>query len=735
MAFPFRYGSEFLINTTTLNAQRDAEITALADGRFVAIWQDDSAIGGDTSGAAVRGQLFNADGSKVGLEFLVNTTTAGGQYHPTVAALPDGRFVAVWTDWSMSGGDTSGSAIRVQLFNADGSKAGSEFRANSTVAGNQEKPAIAVLADGRFVVSWDDYSSTGGDTSGTAIRAQLFNADGSLSGSEFLVNTSTANSQYRSAITALADGRFVVAWTDWSMSGGDTSSAAVRAQLFNADGSKAGGEFLVNTTTASSQSDPKIAALADGRFVVVWADGSGTGDDTSPPAVRGQVFNADGSKAGAEFLVNTTTTSYQYDPWVTALPDGRFVVVWKDNSATGGDASNSAVRGQVFNIDGSKAGSEFLVNTTTNGYQDYPTVTALADGRFVVAWRDGSLSPDDPSGDAVRGQIFDPRETAVTLNGSLLADDYVGTRFGDVMHGFLGDDRIKGRSGDDTLTGDSGNDTLTGNQGNDVLDGGDGNDTLRGGLGSDQLRGGDGNDMLNGGFGLDYMAGGLGDDVYVVDQAGDMVVENAGEGTDELRSATLDLDLTTYANIEDARLTGSANLDATGTAGRNVLTGNAGHNILTGQGGRDRLYGNDGWDTLKGGNGKDLLLGGAGDDMLIGGAGRDVMIGGAGADTFDFNSPTETGNTAATRDRITDFSQTDGDVIDLSGIDADSGAAGDQAFTFIGTAAFSGTAGELRYVQTATNTIVQADLDGDGAEDFQIQLDGLIALTAGDFVL
>jgi hypothetical protein len=88
--------------------------------------------------------------------------------------------------------------------------------------------------------------------------------------------------------------------------------------------------------------------------------------------VRGQIFNADGGKAGGEFLVNTTTTGDQYGSAVTALGDGRFVVTWTDDSATGGDTSGGAVRGQIFNADGGKAGGEFLVNTTT------PTINTKA---------------------------------------------------------------------------------------------------------------------------------------------------------------------------------------------------------------------------------------------------------------------------------------------------------------------------------------------------------------------
>ncbi|MBR1241576.1 VCBS repeat-containing protein [Bradyrhizobium sp. AUGA SZCCT0274] len=405
-------GSEFLVNTSTANDQSQPIITALADGRFVVAWTDLSQTGGDTSSWAVRAQVFNADGAPAGSEFLVNTTTASDQFEPTITALVDGRCVVAWTDDS----PTSGAAVRAQVFNADGTPSGSEFLVN-TVTTSLVRPAIAALADGRFVIAWDDFDAV----VGYEVRAQVFDADGAPSGSEFPVNTTTASQQVEPVVTALADGHFVVAWMDVSETGGDTSSWAVRAQVFNADGAPSGSEFLVNTTTASFQYLPTITALADGRFVVAWIDDSRTGGDTSGLAVRAQIFNADGAPSGSELLVNSTTAGNQSDPTITALADGRFVIAWTDDSQTGDDTSLSAVRAQVFDADGAPSGSEFLVNTTMTGNQVEPAITALTDGRFVVAWTDASQAGGDTSGAAVRAQIFeispDNQAPAITSDG------------------------------------------------------------------------------------------------------------------------------------------------------------------------------------------------------------------------------------------------------------------------------------------------------------------------------
>ena len=289
-----------------------------------------------------------------------------------------------------------------------------------------------------------DDSGTGGDTSGGAIRARIFDAEGSPSGADLLINTTTAETQYEPTIAALADGSLVVAWTDWSGTGGDQSGASVRAQVFRADGTSLGAELLVNTMTDSSQESPSITALSNGRFVVAWSDSSQSGGDTSDYAVRARIFHADGSAPGAEFLVNTATSSSQWRPQLTALPDGRFVASWLDNSS-----GEVLVRAQVFETDGTKSGDEFVVAAPEGSSFDH-AITALADGRFVIAWQGEYATGDDTDYASIHAQIFDPREGPVNLVGTPLDDDLLGTRFNDTITGRAGDDRLDGGAGEDT---------------------------------------------------------------------------------------------------------------------------------------------------------------------------------------------------------------------------------------------------------------------------------------------
>jgi Ca2+-binding RTX toxin-like protein len=252
----------------------------------------------------------------------------------------------------------------------------------------------------------------------------------------------------------------------------------------------------------------------------------------------------------------------------------------------------------------------------------------------------------------------------------------------------------------------------TGSPNDDVLDGTGRDDLIRGGAGSDTVHGDGGDDRLNGGRGVDEMHGGSGNDIYLVDNADDQVVENAGEGTDRVAAT---ISYTLADEVEELALKGNSDIDGTGNGGAN------------------RLIGNDGDNTLAGMAGHDFLNGGNGDDVLIGGDGRDIMIGGAGNDRYVFGAVSDS-PAGLGRDVIRDFVPGN-DIIDISGIDADPATANDQAFTFIGSAAFGRHAGELQARFIGPNTLVAGDVDGDGHADFQVVLGGQATLQASDFML
>ncbi|MBD0302751.1 MAG: hypothetical protein ICV85_11405, partial [Tolypothrix sp. T3-bin4] len=146
----------------------------------------------------------------------------------------------------------------------------------------------------------------------------------------------------------------------------------------------------------------------------------------------------------------------------------------------------------------------------------------------------------------------------------------------------------------------------------------------------------------------------------------------------------------------------------------------------------DNLFGGNGNDVLSGGSGSDRLVGDSGNDTLSGGSGTDILRGGAGNDVFNFSSVTDS-PAGSSRDVINDFfgnGNLPGDRIDLSTIDANSTIGGNQAFTFIGSRAFS-AAGQVRY----SGGILQASNDGDLSAEFEIQLVGAPQLVASDIIL
>jgi len=288
--------------------------------------------------------------------------------------------------------------------------------------------------------------------------------------------------------------------------------------------------------------------------------------------------------------------------------------------------------------------------------------------------------------------------SAVSVNFGTLLTTGSATILGTTLISFEGVEMVLATNGNDTIVVPQTNQyssNLYGRDGNDVLTTGNGADILDGGLGADTMSGGDGYDQ------------------YYVDNAGDVIIETSQPVGDQVYSS---ISYTLPTNVEYLTLTGTAALDGMGNALANVITGNTSNNVLTGLDGDDRLDG------------------GAGGDALYGGTGKDTLIGSTGSDVFVFNQGDVAGTTWTNSDRITDFSQGDSDRISLAGMDAVTGGT-DDAFAFIGTAAFSHVAGQLRYDNAGGVTTIYGDMDGDGIADFAIGLNNAVALVAADFIL
>ncbi|MGR3367784.1 MAG: Ig-like domain-containing protein [Sagittula sp.] len=420
---------EFLVNSETRLTQDEPAIAGLSNGGFVATWRT-SDTSQDGSGSAIKAQVFDAAGAAVGPEFLVNSETVQNQTVPAVTGLNDGRFVVTWqTDDTAQ--DGSSNAIKAQVFDAAGTPVGGEFLVNSETYDRQAAPEISALATGGFAVTWYTHDGTQ-DGSTSAIKARTFDAAAQPVGAEFLVNTAAQGSQIEPRVAGLTNGGLVVTWrTNYRPDDGSTS--AIKAQIISAAGFPVGGEFLVNTETAGGQYRPAVTGLTGGRFVVTW-DTKNVWQDGDGFAIKAQIYEASGAPVGGEFLVNTESVEHQYEPEITALGDGGFVITWYTEDYKQ-DGSGSAIKAQVFDADGAPVGEEFLVNSEGSGGQYDPEISALSGGGFVVTWRTTS-SPEDGSGSAIKAKVYEARNDIpeLTLSTTGVSETHISnTSFADVQ--------------------------------------------------------------------------------------------------------------------------------------------------------------------------------------------------------------------------------------------------------------------------------------------------------------
>jgi hypothetical protein len=233
---------------------------------------------------------------------------------------------------------------------------------------------------------------------------------------EFQVNTYTSVNQYYPKVAADAAGNFVVVWES-NLNNQDGSGAGIFAQRYDANGAAQGAEFPVNTYTTNNQSRPSVAMDPAGDFVVVWQSMS---QDGSAQGVFGQRFNAAGTAQGSEFQVNTYTNGSQYAPSVAMDSTGNFVVAWQ---SYGQDGSGYGITAKRFNSAGAPLGSEFLVNVFSTGFQNHPSVAMDPAGDFVIAW-DGGVQGPGGGGGAYSGIGVQRYDSGGNVQGTEIVLDY-----------------------------------------------------------------------------------------------------------------------------------------------------------------------------------------------------------------------------------------------------------------------------------------------------------------------
>ncbi|KAA5539094.1 DUF4347 domain-containing protein [Roseiconus nitratireducens] len=361
-------GSESIVNETTAGNQLTTEYgggnVAMDDaGNYVVVWQ------GENSRYDVYARVYNADGTARTGEILVNSVQAIDQDWPHVAMDSDGNFVVSWS--SNQGGNYD---IFMQRFDADGNMQGSAVRINDSTSGSQDASSIAISDSGDIVITWTDYTKSGG----ADVMYQRYDSAGNATSGRLVANSELEGVQQFSDVAMDADGNFIIVWESFDQDA--SSSWGIYGQRFDASGNTLGGEFLVNSNTAGHQWIPEVAMADDGSFVVTWEDSAADGDGTGVFARR---FDSQGNALGSEFQVNTETSGDQGAMSIGMNAEGDFIISWE--SQGGQDGSLSGIFAQQFDRYGNTIGTETLVNDFTAGNQQLPGV-AYSGTDAVVVW-------------------------------------------------------------------------------------------------------------------------------------------------------------------------------------------------------------------------------------------------------------------------------------------------------------------------------------------------------------
>ncbi|MFC3613796.1 hypothetical protein ACFORG_08510 [Lutimaribacter marinistellae] len=526
---------------TTLSltgSQSDPHVIGLANGQILVAFSDDT-IG---VGADIVGRIYDIDGTLVRDTFVINTReTTLTQWDFDIAAMGGDEFAIAY----ISEDGLPRSAVIWERQSAGGTViATQQVAVENSAADLQNAKVVYDRLTQQSLVSWERYDG-GTDIN---VRAATLSAAGVIQpGSSYAAAQNSADPDADHDSALLATGELVTATAEV-----DGANVSIEVHVMDPGGAQS--HSNIGFATASPDlADPKVAALKDGTFVVIWED---DGD------IVGQRFNDDASVNGAGFnIVAGTDVTRTAD--IVALPTGGFFVIWRDDS-------DSRIEGRVFNSDGTSDGSQVTVFDYP-GMNPYVGVTA--DGRILATVDRTGASTE------IAWAILDPRGD--TIDATDMASGPVSQLVTNTITTRIGDTTLDGTPDADTLLGQGGDDTIRGLDGDDVIKGGTGSDLLRGGYGNDTIETGSGlntvfanqnDDSVIGGSGADYIHTGWGDDYAIGQGGGDTLI---------------------------------------GSLGNDTLLGQGWHDSILGGDGEDSLLGDDGDDTISGGEDDDYIHGGS----------------------------------------------------------------------------------------------------------------------------
>ncbi len=341
----------------------DATTTPPGSESFVLTWVD-------SNGTTLHAQRFSWSGGQL-TAGTQSTVTSGGTAitNPMVTSFLDGTFLVGWSH---------GTDAWLRYFDESGTPVGASFRVNDLTTGTQSLTGLSAFSDFGFVAVWYDSNSDGG-----GLRAQLFDASTTPDGPAFGLNAFTAGVQSNGSVAALGNDDWVVAWHDATL-------GRLVTRRFERDGAPSAGirDELVPERTSSDQSAPRGATNGNGQTLVVWETLDLYVGQSAEIAAR--LVGPDGVPVGPELQVNTVTTGIQRRP-VVAGGNNRFIVAWE---SLGEDGNSYGIIARILDGSGNPLGAPFVVNTTTAGLQQHPSVAMRPDGTMLIAWDSGTADFD-----------------------------------------------------------------------------------------------------------------------------------------------------------------------------------------------------------------------------------------------------------------------------------------------------------------------------------------------------
>jgi Ca2+-binding RTX toxin-like protein len=487
----------------------------------------------------------------------------------------------------------------------------------ATVTGTVEKPTVAALSDGGFVLTWG--RSDGADRS---IFAQRYNLDGNALGAQIVVDAigNGINAQ-NARVVGLSGGGFAVVY-ERVVSG----SNDIWFRLYDANGAivQVGGQDdTVIDAVGSIQGDIRVSPTAAGGFAVAYTDNGWSSGGTGATDVTVVTYNAGGvvvtsfQRLGA-LASNGGATDKAED--ITLLSSGHLIVTGSTRVSSDIDITFSVL---------SPTGQLLATNLTgPDALQQLARTAAVSGDSIALAWSTivtGGFLGAVQSFQIIERLTGDGANDVITAQGPF-AVGALGGDGGDTINGGQLNDTLDGQIGDDSISGGPGNDSVLGGNGNDALFGDAGADTLSGDVGKDTLQGGDADDVLSGGVDADVLDGGAGRDAaaYNFGSAGPVVIypdapiNNTGDAAGD-SFTSIEIFLLTNASAADTFFGGAADEEVSGLDGADVLFGNGGNDIL------------------RGGAGNDFILPGAGADQIDGGADFDAAFYGDSTSAISLN--------------------------------------------------------------------------------------------------